>query len=205
MSSKSERLNKLIAYFANGNKAEFARNLSISPQNLNSWLRNEYIDFEKVYFALPCVSAEWLLSGNGKMVKETANDNKIIPVLSDEALLQGNWNNTQSSIVVRTLNFPYDFIATMPNQDLEFVGIDKGALLYCQRVGAEELARSYLYIIQTGISGIYFVEYMGMENSVLQFMTRRRKGYPDLHLSIPSTDISQCAKIVVYTKEYDPF
>ena len=208
MSSKSERLNMLVAYFANGNKAEFARSLSISPQNLNSWLRNEFIDYEKVYSAHPSVSAEWLLSGEGEMLAEkrplaTLKDDKLIPVVHEENLLLGNWEESESFILVRGDNhLKYDFITIMPNGDLDRFIYTK-SILGCDIVDANNLRKDCLYIIRTKSQGVFFVQYLGDDTNVGQpvhkFTTQRGQNSPEIQLALPSNDIVQCAEIVDYS------
>ena len=79
--SKQAQLDQLVAYYANGYKAEFARKLGITKQCLNSWYKNEYINIEKVFHVCPGVSAEWLITGNGPMIIEPpqeVNQDEII-------------------------------------------------------------------------------------------------------------------------------
>jgi Predicted HD superfamily hydrolase len=66
--NKKEQLNLLVAHYANGVKAKFAKMLRISNQNLNIWYTRDYFDIEKVYRACPGISAEWLLTGKGEML-----------------------------------------------------------------------------------------------------------------------------------------
>ena len=72
--SKTERLDMLVEHFASGNKAEFARMLGITKQSLNTWYNYEHLDIEKVFYACPELSAQWLLTGEGEMLKK---DNTI--------------------------------------------------------------------------------------------------------------------------------
>ena len=72
--SKTERLDMLVEHFASGNKAEFARMLGIAKQSLNTWYSHGHIDIEKVFSACPGVSAEWLITGEGEMLRK---DNTI--------------------------------------------------------------------------------------------------------------------------------
>ena len=71
--TKREQLNLLVTYFANDVKAEFARMLGITKQSLNTWFNHEHLDIEKVFYACPGVSAEWLITGEGEMLKPNFN------------------------------------------------------------------------------------------------------------------------------------
>lgn len=68
--TKREQLDRLVSYFANGNKAEFARMLGITKQSLNTWFNHEHLDIEKVLYACPEVSADWLITGDGTMLRD---------------------------------------------------------------------------------------------------------------------------------------
>ena len=66
---KSDMLNKLIAYYSDGNKAKFAQKLGIKAQTINSWEKRETFDHELLYASLDDISGDWLLSGEGEMLK----------------------------------------------------------------------------------------------------------------------------------------
>ncbi len=83
---KSEMLNQLIAYYAGGNKAKFASMLGIRAQTINSWEKRESFDHELLYSTLEDLSGDWLLSGEGEMLrsKRIANaGSNINPELID--------------------------------------------------------------------------------------------------------------------------
>ena len=67
--NKKEQLDLLVAHYAGGVKAEFAKMLGISRQHLNVWYNRKYFDIEKVFNACHGVSAEWLITGKGTMIK----------------------------------------------------------------------------------------------------------------------------------------
>lgn len=67
--NKKERLEALIAYFSNGNKTAFAAMLGLKPQSINSWIIRNTFDIDLVYSKCVGVSAEWLLTGNGEMLR----------------------------------------------------------------------------------------------------------------------------------------
>ena len=61
-------IEQLINYYANDNKAEFARLLEVSPQTISAWIRRDTFDAEKIYAKCKGVSASWLLTGEGDML-----------------------------------------------------------------------------------------------------------------------------------------
>lgn len=66
--SKRERLEALIDHYSNGNKSDFARMLGIKPQTINSWLSRDSYDIDLIYSICENLSADWLLTGEGKML-----------------------------------------------------------------------------------------------------------------------------------------
>ena len=70
--TKREQLTELIGYFAHGNKSEFGRLLDMSPSCVTAWLRRDTFDAGLVSLKLPQVSREWLLTGKGAMLTDTA-------------------------------------------------------------------------------------------------------------------------------------
>lgn len=67
---KSQMVNELIAHYSNGNKSQFASLLGIRPQTINSWISRDTFDTELIYAKCVDVSADWLLTGEGDMLKE---------------------------------------------------------------------------------------------------------------------------------------
>ena len=63
----------LIEHYSNGNKAQFANILGITPQGLSTWIKRDSFDIELVFSKCEGISAKWLLTGEGDML---ANDNQ---------------------------------------------------------------------------------------------------------------------------------
>lgn len=59
----------LVNCFCDGNKARFAQILGVRPQTINGWISRNSFDAELVYEKFGEVSAEWLLTGEGEMLK----------------------------------------------------------------------------------------------------------------------------------------
>lgn len=60
----------LINYYSNGNQANFASKLGVPAQNINAWLKRNTFNAELIYSKCENVSADWLLSGDGDMIKQ---------------------------------------------------------------------------------------------------------------------------------------
>ena len=59
----------LINYYTDGNKARFSAKIGIKPQTLSAWISRNSFDAETIYANCEGVSADWLLSGDGDMLK----------------------------------------------------------------------------------------------------------------------------------------
>lgn len=70
---KTEMILALIEHYSNGNKAQFANLLGITPQGLSTWIKRGSFDIELVFAKCEGVSAKWLLSGQGSMLKDGEN------------------------------------------------------------------------------------------------------------------------------------
>lgn len=66
---KSMILNRIKSYLGLDKDAEFARYLGISPQTLSSWHSRNTFDIHLLYSKCVFVNAEWLLTGEGEMLK----------------------------------------------------------------------------------------------------------------------------------------
>ena len=73
--SKKEMILAMIEHYSNGNKAQFANLLGITPQGLSTWIKRDSFDIELVFAKCEGISAQWLLSGNGDMLENTNQTN----------------------------------------------------------------------------------------------------------------------------------
>lgn len=75
----------LIDYYSNGNKTLFSKKLGVTPQTISSWLSRNTFDKELIFAKCENINAEWLLTGNGPMLKEAQQmENKPEPVKSPQ-------------------------------------------------------------------------------------------------------------------------
>lgn len=64
-------LQELVAHFTSGNKSQFANMLGVRPQTINTWENRNTFDAELIYSKCENVSGDWLLSGQGEMLKSS--------------------------------------------------------------------------------------------------------------------------------------
>lgn len=70
----------LIEHYSNGNKAQFASRLGISPQGLSTWIKRGTFDIELIFSKCEHLSPKWLLTGAGDMFEnydQTKSGEKI--------------------------------------------------------------------------------------------------------------------------------
>ena len=63
-------LQALIDHYDNGNKSQFAKRLGVSAQGISTWLSRGTLDIELIYTKCENLNSEWLLTGEGDMLKE---------------------------------------------------------------------------------------------------------------------------------------
>lgn len=63
-------LEAILSHYTNGNKAKFANILGVSPQTISAWVARSTFDSELIYTKCSDISADWLLTGEGAMLKD---------------------------------------------------------------------------------------------------------------------------------------
>ena len=202
--NNTEQLNQLVAHYANGVKAEFARLIGITKQSLNSWYTHKYLDVGKIYKACPGVSVDWLITGEGAMLKTNRlpvlqDGEKLIPIIKEQDLLLGKWDNLDNYILFRTgePQPDIDFVTRMPNDDLA-TRTAAGATIGCRIQNTDEFKPEMPYILRTANGGTLFVIYEGyknVNNTTIRNFKTARISRPNMELSIPENDIVQVAEI----------
>ncbi|OWP80022.1 hypothetical protein BWK63_13185 [Flavobacterium covae] len=86
-------LNKIKEYYNFQKDTQFADFLGIPAQNLSKWKTRNTYDAELIYTKCTEISPEWLLTGNGDMLKSDANDGgqkrNLIPLYEDVETIGG--------------------------------------------------------------------------------------------------------------------
>lgn len=70
--TKKERLEALIAHYSNGKPTQFAKYIGVAPSTISTWLARDSFDYDLLFAKCENISPEWLLTGNGDMLKSTA-------------------------------------------------------------------------------------------------------------------------------------
>lgn len=76
MKTINERILFMITHFCEGNKSEFARLMNEKPQTISGWLKrsNGINVTNKILNKFPMVSPTWLITGDGNMIADDANE-----------------------------------------------------------------------------------------------------------------------------------
>jgi phage repressor protein C with HTH and peptisase S24 domain len=77
--SKKDRLLSLIQHYSGGNKSEFARYIGVTPQAISTWLSRNTFDIDIIYSKCVNISADWLLTGQGSMLKNNSTQSTQDP------------------------------------------------------------------------------------------------------------------------------
>ncbi len=123
---KKQMLGAIIDYYTGGNKAKFSTILEVSPQTISAWMARNTFDSELIYAKCSEISAEWLLTGQGSMLK----DNKSIDY---------GTSNTSCVAPNKLVAMP----ATHPNEGIPLIPIEAmaGALTSEQTILEYECER----------------------------------------------------------------
>lgn len=81
--SRRKMLEDIMGHFGIESQAAFAKRLGITPQNMSSWFSRGAYNEEVLAVAFPELSGDWLLLGEGPMLKA---DRTVKPKPSDSDL-----------------------------------------------------------------------------------------------------------------------
>lgn len=79
--NKKAMVEALVSHYTNGNKAQFANILGVSAQTISAWIARSTLDAELVFTKCSEVSAEWLLTGNGSMLRNERPAQLVEPIV----------------------------------------------------------------------------------------------------------------------------
>lgn len=80
---KKDMVLELIDHYDKGNKAQFAKRLGVSAQTISAWVARSTFDAELIYAKCESVSADWLLCGDGEMIRKSHTDSDARQAIYD--------------------------------------------------------------------------------------------------------------------------
>ena len=75
---KKERLNMIIDHYCDGKPTMFAKLLGVAPSTISSWLSRNVLDYDLIFAKCELLSAHWLITGEGDMLKSENNERHVI-------------------------------------------------------------------------------------------------------------------------------
>ena len=127
---------ELVDYYCNGNKSQFANMLDIKPQTVNSWVSRDTFDAELIYTKCKEVSAEWLISGEGSMLKDNGIPEELVYTKPAEGInYKPQTYPTGETEAIRPATSPTEGIPLIPLEAMAgFFTSDRTILEYeCER------------------------------------------------------------------------
>lgn len=91
---KTTMLECLINHYTDGNKAAFAKMVTVTPQTISKWLARNSFDNELLFKKCPGVSASWLLTGEGEMFEAPSTPTISQTVTASSHVTQTAAHNT---------------------------------------------------------------------------------------------------------------
>lgn len=68
--TKKERLEAIIEHYNEGKPSLFAKSIGVAPSTISSWLARDTMDYDLLFAKCENISSEWLLTGQGPMLKQ---------------------------------------------------------------------------------------------------------------------------------------
>ncbi len=101
---KSLMIEQLVNALYGGNKTRFAHALGLKPQTINGWILRNSFDAELIFSKCDGVSADWLLSGEGDMLRSssqavTASGHTSGASLHGNVTIHGNTIATEDAVL----------------------------------------------------------------------------------------------------------
>lgn len=166
-------LQALINHYCNGNKSQFSKMLGITAQGLSTWIKRNTFDAELIFAKCEYLNSEWLLTGNGPMLKgensaNTSSKETVIPIAHpastpDEGIPLIPLNAMAGALTSEQIVLEYeceryvvpmfkgaDFLIPVKGSSM-YPKYSSGDIVACQRVPMSELFFQWnkVYVIDT--------------------------------------------------------
>ena len=77
---KKERLEAIIEHYSHGKPSVFAKYIGVAPSTISSWLSRNTFDYDMIFAKCENISSDWLLTGEGEMMKSAPDQRPSCPV-----------------------------------------------------------------------------------------------------------------------------
>lgn len=218
---KKTMLEALISHFTGGNKAQFAKHLSVSPQTISAWVARNTFDSELIYAKCRDINPSWLLTGEGNMLLKANNtqnvkeeheaipfvpgesaSNKPIPLVTERAAagfgndffsIQGE--DVKEYYIIPKFRFCHvDFMIEVSGLSM-FPHFKSGDVVACTILhDAKYIQWNRCHVIATREQGILVKRIMPSEEEGCFKIVSDNKDYPSFNL--PKEEITGIALVV---------
>lgn len=197
--NKSLILNEIKSHYGFKSDAEFARFLGIKPQTLASWYSRNTFDIDLLYSKCVDIDANWLLTGNGEMLKEKSNlpiavqtysPDMGIPLIPTEAM--GGIASGEVSILeldceryVIPMFKDADFLIPVKGSSM-IPKYNSGDVVACKRVPMQDIFFQWnkVYVLDTNQGAIIKRVAKSEQEGCIKIVSENPNYEPfDLHLS----------------------
>lgn len=87
--TKRERLEALIAHYSDGKPTRFAKHIGVAPSTISTWIARDTFDYDLLFAKCEMISPEWLLTGNGSMLKTALQEAMVVEPVRSESPNKG--------------------------------------------------------------------------------------------------------------------
>ena len=87
--TKKERLEALIAHYSDGKPTRFAKHIGVAPSTISTWIARDTFDYDLLFAKCEKISPEWLLTGNGSMLKTALQEAMAVEPVRSESPNKG--------------------------------------------------------------------------------------------------------------------
>ena len=87
--TKKERLEALIAHYSDGKPTRFAKHIGVAPSTISTWIARDTFDYDLLFTKCEMISPEWLLTGNGSMLKTALQEAMAVEPVRSESPNKG--------------------------------------------------------------------------------------------------------------------
>lgn len=131
---KSLILSRIKLAYSLKNDAELARFLEIQRNTLSNWYSRNTIDYDKVFLKCELLNFEWLLTGQGEMLKEPTPEEMNLKPMADALPLVmptaiGGYGNSAFNFTDRDVK-EYYVIPKFKHKQVDFMIEVEGSSMY---------------------------------------------------------------------------
>lgn len=132
--NKSLILNRIKLAYSLKNDAELARFLEIQRNTLSNWYSRNTIDYDKVFLKCESLNPEWLLTGQGEMLKSITPEEMNLKPMADALPLVmptaiGGYGNSAFNFTDRDVK-EYYVIPKFKHKQVDFMIEVEGSSMY---------------------------------------------------------------------------